>query len=214
VLLGLTVVMGLYAVCFAAAEVMYRRGSAPEVTRKAVHIGAGVVSALLPWFVDLRTTVAIGVFFAAVLLWTRKRRLLGSVHGARLSSRHGAVLFPVGVVLCALLFWDRDPLIFQGGVLILALADGTAGVLGRRYGKRGYDVSGHKTLEGSLVFLLVALAVMVSVVLLEGRGLEPPRALLLVLGALGVTAVEGLLGRGWDNLLVPVCGGMALQWVL
>jgi hypothetical protein len=62
---GLLVILALYAAVFGLAETVYRRGVEAWITRKITHIGGGVVSATLPLFVDLPTTLGLGLFFSS-----------------------------------------------------------------------------------------------------------------------------------------------------
>jgi hypothetical protein len=38
--------------------------------------------------------------------------------------------------------------------------------------------------------------------------------LFVILGSLVVTVVEGLFGRGWDNLFIPICAALATKLIL
>jgi len=60
---GLFITLTLYAIVFILAELLYRRGVSKQVTRKIVHIGGGIVSALLPALVSLPSALVLGLFF-------------------------------------------------------------------------------------------------------------------------------------------------------
>jgi hypothetical protein len=60
---GLFITLTLYTIVFILAELLYRRGVSKQVTRKIVHIGGGIVSALLPALVSLSSALALGLFF-------------------------------------------------------------------------------------------------------------------------------------------------------
>jgi hypothetical protein len=62
---GLLIILALYGVVFGLAEAAYQRGVGAWITRKITHIGGGVVSAILPLFVDLPTTLGLGLFFSS-----------------------------------------------------------------------------------------------------------------------------------------------------
>ena len=85
-------------------------------------------------------------------------------------------------------------------ILVLALADPVASHFGRRWGRRPL---GKGTVEGSALFLLVSLAVLLALV--------PP--IPAVVAALVVTWVERTPWRLDDNLTVPLATGTVL-WVL
>jgi hypothetical protein len=59
---GLFITLTLYTLVFILAELLYQRGVSKQVTRKIVHIGGGIVSALLPALVSLPSALALGLF--------------------------------------------------------------------------------------------------------------------------------------------------------
>ena len=56
-IVNLFLVLSLFLLIFGSAEFLYKRKLSSDITRKIVHIGGGIVTALLPVFVDLRTVV-------------------------------------------------------------------------------------------------------------------------------------------------------------
>ncbi len=121
----------------------------------------------------------------------------------------GAIGYPPTVVLLFALAGD-DPLLFAVPVLILALADALAALIGVTYGRIRYTTAdGLKSAEGSLAFFLVAFfSVHVPLLLWTEVGrLET----LLVAGtvALLIMLIEATSWRGLDNIFVPL-GAYAL----
>jgi dolichol kinase len=142
----------------------------------------------------------------------KRRKALDSVHKIE-PDNFGAVLFPLGLIPCALLFWG-NPIVFQSSVLVLGFSDGLACIFGRQYGKHGYNVTGPKTAEGSLVFFMTTLIIFILAALYSQQEMNLTKTSYLVLGSLAVTIVEGAFGKGWDNLFVPLSAGFAAQLVL
>ena len=64
---GLSTVLILYGGVLVVAEILYYFGVKADLTRKIVHIGGGIISALLPFFVSLGTAVALGAFLFLIL---------------------------------------------------------------------------------------------------------------------------------------------------
>jgi len=126
----------------------------------------------------------------------------------------GAALFPFSLTVCALLYWPVNPLIYQGAALILALADGLAGLIGQQLGQRAYQITGHKTIEGSFIFFLITVSILLGLHLFQQNDFGPVQILGSVTAALSLTAVEGLVGKGWDNLPVSLLGGLAAYLLL
>lgn len=201
---------------FGLAEFLYVRNIPPYVTRKVVHIGGGLVSALLPLFVKLNTAVFLGAVLFLLLLFSKRKKMLKSVHEGYDDS-FGASFFAPGLIVTALLFWPINPLIFQGAALVLGLSDGIAGIVGVKYGKKKYNITGVKTIEGSVTFFLVTIFVLCFVVYISG-GLVPDSVFgksPTILGAsLVLTLVEAALGKGWDNLFIPIIAGTILVFIL
>ena len=209
---GVVIVLLLYAVIFTAAELVYSRTQGGETTRKLGHMFGGVCSAFLPLLVSLRVAVSLGMFFTVFLWWTKRRHLLKSIHSIQRESV-GAIVYPLGLALSALCFWDAHPrLIFSGSALVVGLSDGLAGLYGRTHGRMTYDVTGLKSVEGSCVFFAVTFLILVLVWMAGAAtpGLPVARA---CVGALALTVVEGLIGRGWDNLVLPVASGFVLHFL-
>lgn len=202
----LIVVLGLFLTTFAAAEIFLKLGVSAEATRRLTHILAGLLVVLLPYLVTFTEVIILGIFFVISLAFTKRWRLLRSIHGIQRKS-FGATLFPVGLLISALLFWRESPQLFQIAALELSLADGFAGVVGERFGKRKYRITGQKTIEGSAVFFVVTFLIF-TVLLGINNTLSPEKYLSMLIISLVLTAVEGSLGEGVDNLVVPVAAGL------
>lgn len=194
----------------ALGEVGRARGAGNEATRKFSHIACGAWILGFPWlFTSVHSVGLLGAMFAVLLLVTRHFGWLQSIHAVDRSG-HGAAWYPAGVYFAGLLTW-REPGLFVATVLLLALSDGLAALVGRRFGRRSYPVHGStRTIEGSATAFVVSWLAVVGC--LVGFGLAPPLAACvigLVAGAL-VTAVEGMSPWGTDNVLVPVVAGAYL----
>lgn len=211
--LNLVPVIALTVSFFVAAEVLYRLRVSPIITRKITHICGGIVSALLPFFVTIYTTIALGVFLTLFLFWTKRFKTLGSVHAAN-SDSIGALIFPPTITLAALLYWPINPLIFQGACLVLALADGLNSIVGIYFGKRMFHVTGTKTVEGSLTFYLITIGIFFAIIAYAGVAMSPSMILYILSSSLALTCVEALLGKGWDNVFVGLGAGAILLFAL
>lgn len=218
----LSVVLALWlALVLAGAGLLRRSGwLAPEPARKLVHGALGLTAASLPWWFG-RALVPVWVLCALALLALLalraspplRRRFGGALHDVDRRS-WGDLFFPVGVALC----WSLapgDPLRFSLPMLVLAVADALAALVGRSYGQRSYASSGaRKTWEGSLAFALVTF-LLAELPLLLGTDLGRGSSLLIALNlAVLLALVEGLAWRGGDNLAIPLVGLLALRYWL
>lgn len=184
--------------------------AAPEATRKLVHITAGVALASLPLFLTFLEIAAVTGFLliAAVV---SMRRQLSVVHGVSRVT-YGEVYFPVGVILCCLLF--PNTLLFMYAVLVVGVSDALASLVGQMYGHKKFSLWGsHKSYAGSWAFFVTT--VVLGALLLLAFTPAPMLAVIitsLLLAAI-LTFVEAASSKGIDNLLVPFVAG-GLMWAL
>lgn len=193
----------VFVAILALAEAATRRwGIEPELSRKAVHVASGVAAAGLPWVLSFRAVTVLALAFVPFMVVSRRIDLFPAVHRVERTTL-GEVWFPLGVALAAAVVPHRAAYGF--GVLVMGLSDAFASLAGRRYGRRRYRaLGGTKTWLGSAVFFGT------TVVLgLACSGGGPILGVVAVAAVL--TAVEGVLGRGTDNLVLPVTGAVLLR---
>jgi dolichol kinase len=192
------------AALFASAELLRRRGLGADATRRYTHAAGASVAALLPAVLTVDEAVALGVVVAAVLAWTHRRGILPSVHGVERPTL-GAALFPLGLALAAIVGWPFPPA-YVLAALTFALADPAAALVGARVRSPRWAVwKGAKSLSGSLAFAGVVL-----VIGLVTTAWAPIPISAIVVAALLLAVVEGSLGYGLDNLVLPPLA--ALTW--
>jgi len=210
--LGIAVVLGTLGALLGALRLWQRRGTPhPELVRKALHVGMGLVAVALPWVFASPWPVAALCALAAVAMLAMRAlpALRGVVCGVERAS-WGDVYFPVavGVTFAAA---DGNKVLYAVPLLLLTLADATAALVGLRYGAHRYRATeGRKSAEGSLAFFAVAfLSVLVPLWLAEVDW----RKTLLIGATLGllVMALEAVAWRGLDNLFVPLGAFLLLR---
>lgn len=204
-LIGVAIISGIFAVILISAEIWRRVGKAkPEWTRKLVHVGGGVTSLALPFlirspFVVLLLTVSLSALF----FLGGKTGVLQSVHGVERKSR-GSEYYPLAVFLVFLISSGR-PWLFVCAILVLAVADAFAALIGSRYGRLRYEVEDEfKSVEGSLVFLVIAFLALHLPMLLMTDLPREVTVLSALLVAMLVTGFEAISLRGTDNLFIPI----------
>jgi len=186
------------------AELWRRFGSPnPEHTRKLVHLGGGIACLFFPFLVE-SPWVVLGMSLPLTALFVAGSRFgfLKSLHGVERRSR-GAEYYPLSVFLVFLMTLGR-PWLYLAAVLVLAVGDAFAALIGSRYGVIRYEVEDErKSLEGSLVFLVIAfLAIHLPTLLLTDLP-RPVCVLAALLVAALVTGFEAISLEGADNLFVP-----------
>jgi phytol kinase len=174
----------------------------PEIPRKLAHVGAGGIACCAPLLVTTHWAMLfLTGSFALLLLATRRLGLLGSLHRR---AGAGDLVYPAGIYV-AFVIAAGDALLFQLSVLVLALADPAAAVVGQRFGRLRYRIAGvTRSLEGSLGFAATAFGITALALVASGR-LGAPAALLCATAvAVVVASLEAASPPGLDNLAVPV----------
>jgi dolichol kinase len=183
-------------------EILHKKGVPAELTRKMVHVAGGLLAFVLPYFLSYGAVIVLATALFIVLLITKRSGMLSSVHAVQRKT-HGAILFPVGIALSALLFWPIDPLLFQVSALVLGFADGLSG-LGDYFYK-------HKSKFGSIVFFSVTFGIFYFFRL----ALNIDQLLMLAVAVLLITLIEWFTPHGFDNITVPIAsGGTALAFLI
>jgi phytol kinase len=202
---GAIILSGIFVGLLIVAELWSRLGNPkPEWTRKLVHTGGGIACLFFPFLVKSPWTVlAMALPLTVLFVLGGKMGFLKSLHGIQRKSR-GAEYYPLAVFLTFVMTQGR-PWLYLPAVLVLAVADAFAALIGSRYGVVRYEVEDeHKSLEGSLVFLVLAfLAIHLPILLMT----DLPRAvcvLAALLVAALVTGFEAISLQGADNLFIPV----------
>ncbi|MEP7218098.1 MAG: hypothetical protein ABI876_04235, partial [Bacteroidota bacterium] len=213
----------LYLTLFIGVEIWSRRRHPdPETSRKLVHFGGGMIALLFPeLFQSHWSVLVLAVAFFGLLIITKRSGKLQSVQGVERGTV-GEIIYPLAIWLTLFLstiFGGPD--IYRIIVLILAVADALAGLVGKRYGRHRYLVAGgSKSVEGSATFFIVTAVIIwggLRLLLaelarnLEGmvnnvvsRESELNLILTAILVALLLTGVEAVSSKGIDNITVPL----------
>lgn len=211
-LAGAGIVAGAFLAVLLAAEAWARLGRPdPEWPRKLVHLGGGLACLLFPFVVESPAVVCgTGALLAGAFVAGRRLGALKSLHGVARPSR-GAEYYPLAISLSFLLSRGR-PWLYVAAVLVLAVADALAALVGSSLGRIRFRVGeAEKSLEGSAAFLGAAF-VSIALPARLGSGLPPGNAFLdALLVSLLVTGFEIVCRRGSDNLLVPFAVCVALD---
>src|SRR5262249_18012010 len=141
----------------------------PEVVRKLLHMGMGLVTLSFPWLFDETWPVIVLAVLSIALLTSARlvaglKSSLGSVVSGVARASLGEISFPVGVaVLFVLLIhggaapFDLRAVLYCIPVLLLTLADAAAALIGITYGRLQYPTAdGVKSAEGSVAFFACA----------------------------------------------------------
>jgi phytol kinase len=177
-----------------------------EWTRKVVHIGAGPV-VLIAWTLGIDRWVALPSAVLATLLAAvnHRRRLLPGLEDVDRAS-YGPVAYGASITLLLLVWWPREPLVVASGVLVMAFADGMAGLVGPQVASPSWLILGQRrSLAGTATMALTSLAVLLALAALAGASGQPVPTPASVVGiALAAALLEQVAIGGLDNLTVPL----------
>ncbi len=214
-LLGIALVLGAFGTLFLGLRAARSR-LGPELARKLLHLGMGLVSLTLPWIFSATWPVIVLSSLAALALLSIRvlpamKREFGSVLHAVNRESFGEFFYTIGVATLFVLS-HGDKLLFSIPILTLTFADAVAALVGVRYGSvRFATPDGIKSVEGSLACFGVAfLCVHIPLLLFSTTGRLEALLIAVILGFL-VMLVEAIAWRGLDNLTIPLAGFALLQ---
>lgn len=196
--IGLLLVYAYVAILILISEKILK--SYPNLSRKFLHIMVGNILFILPLFTsrEVITFLAAAPFILLTFLISPysplkiKNRVSASGHG------FGLVYYAISWTILAFFFYNQ-PWIIAVGIAAMSYGDGMASLIGERFGKRKYNISGDtKSIEGSLAMFLV-LIVTLGVVLVYYHTL-PSSYMVIMAVALVATVFEGITPKGLDNL--------------
>lgn len=213
---GMAVVMAACALLLGLLATWQRLSAPPaELTRKAGHVGMGLIALSLPALFDdtwpvLVLCAGLGLAFLALQRFGRHSALGRAIHGVDRTSA-GDLYFAASVAALWLLS-AGDRLLFVVPVLVLTLGDAVAALVGMRYGQIRFDgrATG-KSLEGSAALLVVTFLSVHLPLTLWSR--VAPLEGILMAATMGVivTLLEAVAWRGLDNVFVPIGAFLLLR---
>ena len=178
-----------------------------------MHIGTGAVVPIA-WATGIDRLIAIPAAGLITLLAAMNHRfqLLPAIEDVGRSS-YGTIAYGASITMLLLQFWPQQPAAVAAGVLVMAVGDGLAGLLGPLlsspswlvWGQRKSVVGTGAMAAGSLAMLLLVRQLTIS------AGLPHPE--LPALLAISATAVvlEQVAVGGLDNFTVPLAAGWLWQ---
>jgi dolichol kinase len=198
------------------------------VARKIVHLFAGLVVLIVPFFIlplyaiIIAVTMTIVVYFSAKDSSVKQLQELYESIGEEAEERAGRLQGPfhysISITLLITIFvlFAPDQLYFPiCGILIMIISDSLAPIVGKKYGRikivLAYTGS-QRTLEGSGAFLVSAFILcfasfyyfgLANTISQKALTLEMIFAYSLVTAAVG-TIIELISPSTWDDLTVPI----------
>jgi phytol kinase len=193
-------------------------------TRRAIHLLAGDIILLIPFFssVTYPLLIPIGLGLMITLSFAlRKGSFMTQtmVDEKRYSKLHayGPVFYIISIGILLLALWSQKPIV-MAATMVMAWGDGAASAITPSLKKRHVYPISDKSLEGSsMMFVFAFLGALLSYLVAMWTGIIPANLssiiLLSVIGAFVGTVAEALtLGpiRAFDNFTVPFTCAAAL----
>ena len=179
-----------------------------ELGRKVIHIGTGAVVPLA-WFFAIPSVIAIPCAAVITLITAinHQWRLIAAIEEIDRNS-YGTIAYGFAITVLLVLFWPDRPDAVTAGVLVMALGDGLAGLIGRQLNTLQWTIFGQtKSIAGTTTMAMVSMLVLVILSNSTNHAISVPVAMAMALGA---TGLEQISMRGLDNLTVPL--GVGLGW--
>jgi len=212
-LLSSLLIIGIWMLLVLSAAVICRKQwpDQQELSRKIVHIGTGPI-VVLAWWLSIPASIAVPVALTVTVITAVNHRLqlLPAVEDIDRNS-YGTVAYGLAISLLLLLFWPDQAVAVCAGVLVMAFADGLAGLVGRGMTSPSWTVwQQRKSVAGTVTMGLVTALVLLLLVLISQSPLRPLRLIAVCALAVGLEQ----LGRwGIDNLSVPMAVGLSWTWM-
>lgn len=190
---------------------LYRRAIVSEtIAGKILHIVAISISATAPYFISNNTLLLVVGVVVPILYLLVNYGFFMDVDQGRKS--WGMVYFAV-VFLILLLLFPKNPELIFFPLLVLALADGFATIIGSLFGNHTYSFGAEtKSWEGSIAFLIFSIISLQIIPLFLPFAVPPFTTLYsLIIASVFLTVLEALSIKGRDNIWVPLA---VAYWVL
>lgn len=222
--LGMAVVLAALGIILGGLRLYQKWGMPhPELLRKILHVGMGLVAVAFPWLFDRAWPVLVlGVLSIGTMIALRVVKQLAGGMGTVVSGVQrvslGEFYFPVAIAIQWYLYqYEERPseiriILYCVPLLLLTLADAVAALVGVHYGRwRYFTADGWKSIEGSFAFFMCAFQCVQVPLLLHTNTGRAETLLIAVLLALVATMIEAISWAGLDNLVLPLVAHLLLE---
>jgi uncharacterized protein (TIGR00297 family) len=215
-LIYLLLLLAALFLLLAASEVLRRRvHGTEEFSRKFVHMLTGILVSFSPFFLKSRWPIlAVTLLFAMLNYISVQQGWLKGMHDLHRRT-YGTVYYPISFALLGLFFWNSQPLILVAAMLLLAIGDAAAALVGENLARPHIYHIGQdkKSIEGSATMFIVSLSIVAATLVVAGRPAGEVIWFALVVAAVA-TLCEALSFQGSDNLTVPLGAALVLHYLL
>ncbi|OQX83051.1 hypothetical protein B6D60_11155 [candidate division KSB1 bacterium 4484_87] len=214
--------LGLGSIIWLTEYVRKKINLSVSITRKLVHMLTGIFISSTPFLIhDRIPLLVVSGLFTIVNIVAIHRGWMPGLHKTERKT-YGTVFYPLSFFILTLLLWDGYKSILVISMLIMALGDAFAAIIGEHVqSPANYKISGEqKSLQGSFAmfgmsFLIIFGGLSFLSSTIDHIQVSPFHALWYALIiSLIVTACEALSYRGSDNLSVPLSAAFFIHYVI
>lgn len=196
-------------------------GWSPEVTRKLVHVLTGLLVFFSPYFFSQPAPL---LWMAILFIFVNAAGIRsGKLKGMHDTSRtsYGTVFYPLSFFLLVLFCWHGQKTVLMLSMLILAISDAAAAIVGEnlkkpheyKLGRDKKSIEGSSTMLGTAFLLVLILLPLVARI--DGRVVSGISVAGIALATACIaTAFEALSSGGSDNLSTPLGAAFVLYFLL
>ncbi len=201
-----------------ASEVLwYKKVIKDEISRKFIHVLAGVWIAFWPFYLPFDGIFVLGWMALVLLIYSKYTQLFHAMYGVDRKT-YGGIFLALAIIVTS--YIGLEDWIFTVSILLIALADAAAALIGTRYGKtNGYKVFSlnylRKSLYGTTAFVVMAYIVILVGGFVGGSDIISANKLVVYLVLpLGATFFENTMPFGLDNLVIPFYATLILNSII
>jgi uncharacterized protein (TIGR00297 family) len=192
-----------------------------NVTRKFVHILTGFLIAITPFLLHRPyPLLVISAIFMILNLIAIKMGWMPGMHATEKIS-YGTVFYPASFFILILLLWERHKAILVISMLIMAIADAMAAIIGEKLKKPiRYQFAGEqKSVQGSAVILIITFVITLLGLKFfssfENLSIDVKQSWwIAAIVAVIATACESISYKGSDNFTVPLGAAFTLHFMI
>ncbi|NLD91423.1 MAG: hypothetical protein GX639_02020 [Fibrobacter sp.] len=195
----------VFAIIGIATLLQKKKLLSSEGSRKFIHILLSNWWILAMVLFTSNIAASVGPFtFVIINYLSYKKKWFGAMERKGGKEDLGTVYYAISLLILALITFSPSshPSIGALGILVMGYGDGFAAVIGKRFGRLKFKISGsEKSLEGCLTMFILSFVTAYTLFLF----FPVPEMLIYSLTiALFATLLEGLTPHGFDNLTVPL----------
>jgi len=189
-----------------------------EGTRKLVHMATGLLIAGTPYVIGSKwPLVVVALFFVIFNAIALSRGWLSGLHDT-LRPTLGTVFYPISFLILLLWLWEDYRVVLICSMLIMAIADALAALVGGRAVRpRVYYLGPEaKSIQGSAAMFVTSFLIVLACLWLLGpkAGTAISVWWMALAVAIVATVCEAISFNGSDNLTVPLGSAFILHYLL